>query len=302
MHTYKKEQNMEIRVLKNFLTVAYENNVSKAAESLHLSQSALSRQILDLEKELGVKLFLRTNRSVELTVEGLRFRERAQAIVDLSEQTIAEFNDRENSLFGEIRVALNTAYETGSLKETVEAMQQRYPNVRYSFLNAEDGKAAAYLEDGTADFAFLTEPFEKEKHEYITLPEKKLMGILMRKNDPAAGKEFVTADDLKKMRLFVFRDFIRPRFPKRPQVSRSQLHIQGTFTSLYTVLPFIICGSVNALCLQSEREMPAHDDLVFLPLSPKLSFETVLAWRKYHVLSAQAEMFLSLFRESYENK
>ena len=297
----KGETHMEIRVLKNFLVIAQENNISKAAEVLHISQSALSRQILDLEEELGVKLFVRNRRSTELTLDGLRFRERAQSIVDLSEKTMAEFQGNDSVLSGEVGIACEASFETAMLKETIEEVHRLQPEVKFSFIDAATEAAVHYLEEDVVDFAILTEPFNKEIFNYIELPKKKIMGVLLHKDHPLADKGALSAEDLAGIELYVFHSFIKPRFPKRPAVSRGKMRIIGNYTSIHTILPLIKSSSIAALCLRDGTESPIQEDLVFLPIAPQIDFQIVIAYRKFHILSKQAEFFLSQFIRSQEN-
>lgn len=279
---------MEIRVLKNFLAVASEGNITAAANSLHISQSALSRQMLDLEQELDTQLFVRTNRSSDLTLDGLRFRERARQIVELSENTVNEFADRETKLSGEIRICADESPAMDIIAKAVTSLCAKHPGITVAVVSAATDASVYYLDEDTMDLALILEPFDTNRYDSIPLMKRERLGVLMRSDDPSAGSETLTIDQLKQMRLIVFHRYINPRFPKKLDVSRKDLHITGTYTLITTAVSLVQNRFANALCVERDSSAYERLGLVFRPVVPEVNYEAVLAWRRHHLLSPQA--------------
>ncbi len=285
---------MEIKVLKNFLAVAEEGSLTAAASSLHISQSALSRQIADLEEELGTQLFVRSNRNSVLTEDGIRFQERANRITELSDQTLEEFAGRTKKLSGSISIC--TAEEgTRPLAAVIRQFHLKYPDVKYRINACEAEEAVKALELGNADFALLKEPFPKDPYHVLSLGIEKKTGLLMRYDDPLALNAVIPHEALKKTELLVFHRFIDPRFLKKMEISRRELSIIGTYTALESVFALVLEGAAAALCTEPDH---IPEGLVFKPLDPAVTYETVLAWRKHHLLSNEAEAFLAEIRNT----
>lgn len=280
---------MDIRVLKNFLAVAEEGNMTAAANSLHISQSSLSRQMSDLEEELQTKLLVRTNRSTSLSTEGLRFREYAYRIVQLADETLDLYQNKEQNLSGTVRICLSGSPASRHIVRAVSSLMRKHPDVRIELISADPENAVKCLDSGTADFALLTEPYPKDPYHTVSLCTDEPLGILMRSDDPLAENDSISHTQLKQMKLFVFHRFIDPRFTKKLNVSRRELHTIGTYTMVHDAVPLVTEGTAYLLCTGPDTD---YKDTVFRPLSPSVSYETVLAYRKHHVLSPQAEAFL----------
>ena len=274
----KKRIHMDIRVLKNFLTVAAEENITAAANSLHISQSALSRQMLDLEQELDTQLFIRTNRSSELTSDGLRFRERARQIVDLSEKTVSEFRNTEKHLRGEIHIAAEDCPAIAVVCQAVHALHAAHPAVKYMISTKDTETSMHDLDEDIADLAVLREPFDSAKYNYISLGMQDPLGILMREDDPHAQLSAIAPEEMKEMNLLVFQRYINPRFPKKLDISRRELSIRGTYTLVQGILPLVQSGFANVLCTEGSVLRYTGDGLVFRPVTPLTAYDTVLAW------------------------
>lgn len=289
---------MEIRVLKNFLIVAHENSISKAADVIHISQSALSRQMMELEEELNTQLFIRKSRSTELTSDGLRFKERVQSIVDLSDRTLFEFSHTNEEIQGDLTICLENEMACKLLSEAITAVHEKHKKIRFAFISSGTEASLTYLEEGICDLAVIREPFDKERYEYITLKKEKL-GILTRKDSPYAQLKSVDEKQISDLKLFVFHQFINPRYSMKPNVSRGKMNIIGNYTSLDSVIPLVQNNTADALCVSDENTAD-YKDLVFIPITPLITHEIVLARRKHHILSKAAEAFLTEVRNIYD--
>ena len=164
---------MELRLLRYFLAVAQEENITRAAEQLHIAQPSLSKQMMELEQEFGKKLFIRGKRKIALTEEGILLRKRATEILMLCEKTEREITQVSAMVGGELAIGGGSS---ATVAQTIARMAKKYPNVRYQILNGDAEKIAEHLEHGTLDFGILLEPVDLTKYEHLLLPEKALVG------------------------------------------------------------------------------------------------------------------------------
>ena len=170
---------MDIRVLKYFLAVAQEENITRAAESLHIAQPSLSKQMMELEQSLGKKLLVRGKRKITLTEEGIFLRKRAEDIVSLVEKTRQEISSDFTDITGEIVIGGNAP---PTLLRAVSSMQKQYPNVVFQFYSEDASDVTERLEHGNLDFASLLQPIDTVKYEYLPLPDTSIWGVLMKKD------------------------------------------------------------------------------------------------------------------------
>ena len=196
---------MEIRVLKYFLTVAKEGSITRAANSLHLTQPTLSRQLMDLEKELGHKLLIRGKSNISLTPEGIILRKRAEEIIDMVEKTEADFSAMNKIIGGDIYIG---GGETDSMKYIAEIMkdlQNEYPDIKFHIYSGNAEDVTEKLEKGLLDFGLLIQPIDLSKYDYLSMPEKDVWGVVMRKDSPLAAKNEITLYDLKDVPIIASR-------------------------------------------------------------------------------------------------
>lgn len=194
---------MELRVLRYFLAVAREENITKAAALLHLTQPTLSRQLMQLEEELGVQLFHRSRYHIVLTEEGMLLRRRAQELVDLADRTAREFTMRETELMGEIAIGAGETRSMTFLSKAIRTFQQRYPKVTFQIFSANADDVKERLDMGLLDMGLLTEPVEVGKYAFCRMQEKDRWGVLVRKDSPLAELQAVTPRDLESVPLLV---------------------------------------------------------------------------------------------------
>lgn len=222
---------MEIRVLKYFLAVAREGSITRAANSLHLTQPTLTRQLQDLERELKQKLLIRGKHRVSLTPEGLILRQRAEEIIEMVEKTETEFQAISDTICGDIYIGCG---ETDSMKyiaEIFKEIQENYPDVKFHIQSGDADDVTEKLDKGLLDFCLLIEPIDINKYEHISLPAKDIWGVIMRKDSKLAKKESVKLDDLKNIPLINSRQALKKYFQK----TEFSDWFQGEFENLNTV-------------------------------------------------------------------
>ena len=199
---------MEFRVLQYFLAVTREGNISAAAQSLHLSQPSLSRQLKELEEELGVTLFLRGRRRIELTEEGLILRKRASEMMQLMELTESEISEVKNDISGSLSIGAGESRSMRRVTAVFKRLKDEYPNIRLNVVSGDTEDLQDRLDRGLLDFALIFTDFDKEAYHYLTLDEKEIFGVIMRKDCDLAEKEVIAIKDLYHRPLIVSQLFI----------------------------------------------------------------------------------------------
>ncbi len=289
---------MEIRVLKYFLAVAREGSITKAANSLHLTQPTLTRQLQELERELKQKLLIRGKHQVTLTAEGLILRKRAQEIVDMVEKTEAEFKSISDTISGDIYIG---GGETDSMKyiaEVIKELQLEYPGIKYHIYSGNAEDVMEKLDKGLLDFGVLIQPVELSKYDSIELPEKDVWGIITRKDNQLALKEKITLQDLINVPLLVSRQ-MSPKYSKASGFldwfgdEFDKLNITATYNLVYNAAIMVKAGIGNAITLDKLANTSEESELCFRPLYPKLESGLDIVWKKNQVFSPAAKLFLS---------
>ena len=185
---------MELRVLRYFLTVADEGNITRAADILHVTQPTMSRQMMELEDEMGTPLLIRGKRSVTLTDEGFLFRQQAETIVELADKLEHTFTDRKDIICGTIRIGATEALGGRTLAVYMKEFREKYPNVQFDLYNGMADNIKEMTERGLLDLGLVMEPIDTSNFAYVRLPRKETWGILIRQDHELAGKETVTAE------------------------------------------------------------------------------------------------------------
>ena len=280
---------MELRVLKYFLAVAREENITRAAALLHLTQPTLSRQLMQLEEELGVQLFHRSRYHIVLTDEGMLLRRRAQELVDLAEKTEREFACRETELMGEISIGAGETRSMSFLSRAMVSFRTLYPKVTFRIFSANAGDVKERLDMGILDMGLLTEPVDVGKYAFCRMREKDHWGVLVRADSPLAAMEAVTPQDLEDVPLLISgREIVQRELASWFGERWEKLQIAATFNLVLNAANMVRCGVGTALCFDLNT---AFDDLRFLPLSPRMETGTVLVWKKDQILTPAVEAF-----------
>lgn len=293
---------MDTRVIKYFLTVAQTNNITHAAQQLHITQPTLSRQIMELEKELGVKLFNRNQRQMSLTNEGVLFQQRATTILTLLEQTKDDLQNTEQELTGVINLGCVVSRVSQYMMKKISAFQSNYPNVKFNLYDGNSDLLRERLDAGLDDLAVLLEPVEAAKYNFIVLPVRERWGLILKKSDPLAKRKVVTKEDLYKVTLIApARNIIRDEISDVLKLDQTKLNIMATNN-----LPnnaFALLKASNYCTLGIEGVATAINDptITFIPFSPHKETGHVLAWRKNTIITPVVEKFLQMFADQATN-
>lgn len=273
---------MEIRTLRYFLTVAREEGINRAAEVLHITQPTLSRQLLQLEEEIGVKLFHRGARKITLTNEGILLRRRAEEILALVERTEKELVEQEEFIEGRIVIGCGELAAMQILSEVVASFHQKYPLVVYDIFTANADLVKEQMEKGLIDIGVLLEPIDIEKFDFIRLSKKERWVVLMRPDDILAKKEIISAKDLENLPIIL---------PRRTNLQNelsnwfgdSFQNMQVLFTSNFSTNAAIMVQKGLAYAIVIEGSVPFWDKqkMTYRPLYPELTANSVLAWKKH---------------------
>lgn len=286
---------MELRLLEYFLTVVREENISRAAEVLHVTQPTLSRQMKELETELHTTLFIRGKRLV-LTDSGVMLRRRAEEIVSLVKKIDSEFREQEE-ISGVISVGSGGLKAAEVLPELIEHFRQRYPLVSFDLNTGTADHVKEKLEHGLLDFGILLEPVDIEKFDYIRLPTKEIWGILISANHPLAQEKSITRKQLRKLPLIVTsRTALKSEFEEWLRCPVSELDIVATANLINNSAPLAERGIACVLTIEGATTMFDPARFAFRPLSPELSTTSVLAWKKLSPYSGAAGKFLSYIK------
>lgn len=289
---------MELRVLQYFLAVAREQSVSGAAAYLHLSQPTLSRQLKDLEDELGKQLFLRGNRKITLTEEGMLLRKRAEEIMDLVWKTEREITLNDERVAGDIYIGAGETDAIRILARAAGALQREHPQIRVHIASGDSADVTEELDKGLIDFGILLDPRDLSKYDYLRIPEKDVWGVLMRRDAPLAQKDAIRPEDLWDKPLILSRQH-REGSALSLWLNRSEadLRIVATYSLLYNGSILVDEGIGYAITLDKILNTQGSN-LCFRPLTPALQAELCIVWKKYQVFTKAAELFLHAVHKS----
>lgn len=296
---------MELRVLEYFLAVAREQNITAAAESLHISQPALSTQLKNMEDELGKQLLIRGvkgSRKVILTEEGMILRKRAEEIVSLVRRTENEITQSDETIAGNVFIGTGETEVVRLFAMVAKKLQKKYPDIRYHISSGNAEHVLEYLDKGLIDFGLLFTESDSQKYEAIPVPIKDTWGVLMRRDSPLAEKETICPEDLWDKPLIVSHQKGDNTYLGRwLQREESELHIVATYNLLFNASLLVDEGLGYALCYDKLINTQGSN-LCFRPLSPQLEAPGFIIWKKYQVFSKAANIFLQYLRELLETE
>lgn len=285
---------MEIRELRYFLAVARENSITLAAESLHISQPGLSKVIMSMEEELGTKLFIRENRKITLTEDGLLLRKRAMEIIDLVDKTSEEFSrSSSENISGDIYIGGGETDGMRFIVKIIKTLQSVYPNIHYHFFSGNADDVTERLDKGILDFGILIEPTDIKKYDYLSLPSTDTWGIIMRKDSPYAKLDFITPDVFLNLPLiFSRRALVKNEFARWLGHDFDKLNIVATYNLIYNAALMVDEGLGYAICLDKLVNITNNSNLCFKPLKPNINSNLVIVWKKYQVFSKASKKFM----------
>lgn len=284
---------MEIRVLRYFLTVVREESITKASEVLHITQPTLSRQLSQMEEELGVKLFHRGARKISLTNEGILLRRRAEEILQLVDKTEKELVEQEEQVEGKVSIGCGEIASVQLLPELFRAFREKYPRVTFDIFTATADLVKEQMDRGLLDLGLLLEPVDVEKYDFIRIGMKENWVVLMRPDDPLAGKESITAKDLSSQPLIL------------PRRMRVQSELASWFGDYYEKLNVVFTSNLNtngaimvesglaySIVVEGAVSFWNQAKIVYRPLRPALTATSVLAWKQGQPFSLAATKFI----------
>ena len=292
---------MDIRVLQYFLAVAREESITRAAETLRMTQPPLSRQLKDLEDELGKKLLIRGSKKVTLTEDGMLLRKRAEEMIDLMEKTKAELTSSDENISGEIYIGGGETDAVSLFAQTAGKLQKTHPLIHYHIYSGDAEIVMEKLDKGLIDFGLLVGPVDVSRYDYMRLPISDIWGVLMRKDSSLAGKDVICAEDLWDKPLIVSHQAYSGR-DVSAWLGRDahKLNIVMTYNLIYNAAHFVKTGVGYAITLDKLINTTGDSDICFRPLYPILEAGLCIVWKKYQVFSRASKEFLSLLKNEWE--
>lgn len=286
---------MELRVLRYFLAVAKEESITAASETLHVTQPTLSRQHMELEEEFGKKLFIRGNRKITLTDEGILLRKRAEEIVELVEKTETEITASDEIINGDIYIGEGETDAMRIIAHIVKKLQEKYPQVKYHLFSGNADDVTERLDRGLLDFGVVIEPANIQKYDYLKLPATDTWGVLMRKDSPLAQNTVIKPKDLHNIPLLCSRQsMVGKGISQWIGKDFEKLNIVATYNLVYNASLMVEEGIGYALSLDKLVNTTGNSALCFKPLEPKLEVGLNIVWKKSQVFSKAAKKFLEM--------
>ncbi|MBQ6169685.1 LysR family transcriptional regulator [Ruminococcus sp.] len=298
---------MEIRVLRYFLAIAREGSITNAANYLHVTQPTLSRQIKELEEEVGQKLFIRGSHNMKLTQEGFILRKRAEEIVSMVDKTEAEFRSMESTVAGDIYIGGGETRAISYIADVVRELREEYPDIKYHLHSGNEADVTERLDRGLIDFGILVQPADLTKYDCLHLPAEDIWGVVMRKDSPLAEKPSITRQDLRELPLILSRQAIAGRKEDNEFINWfgsdfDKLNIVTTFNLMYNAAIMVEAGIGYAVGIDGITNTDVNSSLCFRPLEPRMTAGLDVIWKKYQVFTPAAELFLQRLQERYASE
>ena len=291
---------MELRTMRYFLAVAREENMTRAAELLHVTQPTLSKQLKALEHELGKKLFLRHSFSIQLTEEGILLRKRAEDLVNMADKITTEFLTLDDVLGGDVYFGLAESYQIRHLAAAIKTFKNTCPGLHYHITSGDTEQVTEKLDKGILDFAVLAEEPDSAKYHYLVFPEADRWGVVMPDDCPLAKRLSICADDLIGLPLFCSEQGWNRDISKWCGNQIDQLHLEGSFRLSYNGSLFVKEGLGYLLTLEHLVDTSKDSGLTFRPLTPTLETGMYLIWKKHQVFTPIAQRLLETFKNCFE--
>ena len=289
---------MELRILRYFLEVANELSFTRAADKIHITQPTLSRQIAQLEAELGKKLYTRENYGIRLTEEGLLLRKRAEEIIELEQKTLSELSGSDDNIHGTIYIGAGETAGIRHICKILRDLRTKFPDITYRMISADSEDVTDKLDKGLIDFGLFVGRANLDKYNCVNLPdsESDRWGVIVRVDDELAGRKSISPEDLRgRELLFSHQAKAQGEFSGWLGFPFSELNVAGTHNLAYNASVMVRCGLGILITIEGIIN---HNELVFIPLRPEIKAKLILAWKKEAVLSKAAKKFLELLRSS----
>lgn len=284
---------MELRTLRYFLVTASEGNITHAADILHITQPALSRQLMDLEKELGTTLVIRGKKGLTLTDDGLFFKQRAEEIVELADRLEQRFAQKSDMVNGVINIGASEAIGSRVMAKLIRQFSQKYPLVQFCLYNEMADDIKDKLDKGLVDIGLLLEPIDVFKYDYLRLTQKETWGILIRKDHPLADRDVIIPEDVVSIPLILpLREKVREDILNWIGRDEKELYIPLSYTLLSNAVLLVEEGMGCAFCLDGALAIKSSSDLKFIPICPEKTTRSVLVWKKNQLFSPATSLFI----------
>lgn len=289
---------MEIRELRYFLAVVKEQSISKAADYLFIAQPSLSKQMQNLEREVGSTLFIRGSRKITLTETGLLLKKRAEEILDLYNKTSAELHAPTAEVSGDVYIGGGESYTVETVAKAAKSVHAEHPDIKFHLISGDTEEIVEKLDKGLIDFGILVEPADLSKYDYLRLPKKDTWGVLMRKDCSLAEKEFVSPEDLWDKPLIRSKHTLnKNELSAWFNREHDKLNVVATYNLLYNASLLVKEGLGYAVGLDRIINTTGDSELCFRPLKPKFETSLAVAWKKYQVFSKASETFLETLKK-----
>lgn len=293
---------MELRVLRYFVQVARDESITKAANALHISQPTLSKQIKDLEEELGVRLFNRTNYAVRLTEDGIRLRLRAEDILAMADQTLNEFTKKDQTISGELRIGAAEGEAMRVLGSVMNSLKKDYPDIIYHLYAGDTEMLKEKLDSGFLDLLLIVEEPDLSRYQSVTMPIEDCWGLVMKKEDPLTRKKTVSIDDLTHLPLILARQAMHQDLAHLFGAKAHRIHIAATYDLAHNASLLVQEGFGYLLTFDHLVDLSEESGLVFRPLRPALKTRSHLIWRRYQIFSPAADLFLNTVEKTVQSE
>lgn len=284
---------MELRTLRYFLTTANEGNITKAAEILHVTQPTLSRQLMELERELGTTLIIRGKKGVTLTDDGLFFRQRAEEIVELADRAEKAFVERDGAISGVVSIGATEAIGSRMLAKIMKRFSEKYPLVQFHLYNEMADNIKDKIDKGLVDIGLLLEPVDTSKYEYVRLSQKETWGVLMMDSHPLADRESISVEEIVGYPLILpLRENVRVEILNWLGKEERELSIPLYYTLLSNAVLMVEAGMGCAFCLDGALAIHSIPKLRFIPITPGHTTRSVLLWKKNQLFTSVTSLFI----------
>ncbi len=290
---------MDIRILKYFLAVAQEESITRAAEVLHTSQPNLSRQLTELEEEVGTKLFERGSRKITLTEEGMFLCKRAKEIIELLERTESDLSSFNEITSGDVYIGAAETHAMRLIAHAIQSLREIYPQILYHFFSGSTVEVKEQLDKGLLDFGILVDQLDPQKYDYFRLPVNDTWGVLMRRDSPLAKLEAIRPDDIRDKPLLCAQQMLDAN-----EISGwlgeafKNLNVVTTFNLITTPAMMVEEGLGYTFTFDKLVNTTGDCNLCFRPLEPKFETGLYLVWKKYQIFTKPAKAFLQQVQQS----
>lgn len=285
---------IETRLLQYFLAVAEEQSITHAANYLHITQPTLSKQMMDLEEQLGKQLFIRGKKKITLTEDGLYLRGRAQEVVSLIEKTEHDFRENEQNISGDIHIGCGEYQSSSAIMNIICDIRKDYPDIHFHFFSSNADAILERLDKGLIDIGILLDPEITPRYDYQKLPLMETWGVLMPKDTPLTKKKKLTLEDLSGIPMIVpSQTSNNKRFGQLFSEHQISLDIVSTYNLIFNASLMVQAGIGYALCIGGLIPPSTEHNLIFRPLNPEIISNVYIFTKKYQVFSKATKLFIS---------